>query len=123
VQAHIVRPDPSAEFYTPERCFILESWNTPEDQGLSIARARVQPGVTTALHALRATIERYLIMSGCGIVEIDSLPPTPVTSGDIVVIPSGAAQRVTNNGDTDLVFYAICTPRFQGHAYQALEPR
>lgn len=82
MRAHIVHPDPSSEFYTPERCFILESWNTPEDEGLSIARARVQPGVTTALHALRATVERYLILSGSGIVEVDTLPPTTVTAGD-----------------------------------------
>jgi mannose-6-phosphate isomerase-like protein (cupin superfamily) len=123
VQAHIVHPDPSSEFYTSERCFILESSNTPEDEGLSIARARVQPGVTTALHALRATVERYLIVSGSGIVEVDTLPPTAVGPGDIVVIPSGTPQRVTNNGDTDLVFYAICTPRFHRSAYQALEPR
>jgi len=123
VRAHIVHPDPSSEFYTPERCFILESWNTPEDEGLSLARARVQPGVTTALHALRATVERYLILSGSGIVEVDTLPPTTVTAGDIVVIPAGKPQRVTNNGETDLVFYAICTPRFRGSAYQALEPQ
>ncbi len=123
MQARIVHPEPSSEFYTSERCFILESWNNPEDEGVSIARARVPPGVTTALHAVSATVERYLIISGSGIVTVDTLLPTAVTPGDVVLIPPGKPQRVTNNGDTDLVFYAICTPRFQQSAYQALEPQ
>jgi mannose-6-phosphate isomerase-like protein (cupin superfamily) len=122
MQTRIVHPDPSSEFYTAERCFILESWNTPEDEGLSIARARVLPGVTTALHAMIATLERYVIVSGSGIVEVDTLPPTAVEPGDVVVIAPGKPQRVTNTGDHDLVFYAICTPRFRQSAYEALEP-
>ena len=36
-----VHPDSSAEFYTDERCFILESWNSDDDPELSVARARV----------------------------------------------------------------------------------
>jgi mannose-6-phosphate isomerase-like protein (cupin superfamily) len=123
MKSQIVHPDPSSEFYTPERCFIVESWNRPDDEGLSIARARVEVGVTTAWHAVLGTIERYLIVTGGGTVEVDDLPPTAVGPGDVVVIPPGKRQRVTNTGDTDLVFYAICTPRFQQSAYQALEPQ
>jgi len=39
-----------------------------------------------------------------------------------VIIPDGVRQRVTNVGDTDLVFLCICTPRFEWKYYQRLEP-
>ena len=42
-----IRPhDPAAEFYTEERCYITELSNLPEDPDCSIARARLEPGVT-----------------------------------------------------------------------------
>lgn len=117
----VVHPDPSAEFYTEERCFILESWNTADDDELSIARARVEPGVTTVWHAVDDTVERYLVFSGEATIEVDTLPPTRIGPGDVVVIAPGKKQRVTNAGTTDFVFYALCTPRFRQHAYRSLE--
>jgi hypothetical protein len=54
----------SDEFMTPEGCFILESWNNDTDPAVSIARARVKPGVTTKLHSLVGIVERYLIIAG-----------------------------------------------------------
>jgi len=41
----ISRLQEHAEFSTPERCFIVETLGIPE---MSVARARVEPGVTTA---------------------------------------------------------------------------
>jgi mannose-6-phosphate isomerase-like protein (cupin superfamily) len=117
----VVHPDPSTEFYTEERCFILESWNTAEDEELSIARARVQPGVSTVFHAVDATVERYLVFSGEATVEVGTLPPTRIGPGDVVVIAPGTQQRVTNTGTADFVFYALCTPRFQQRVYRPLE--
>jgi hypothetical protein len=38
----ILRPDGASEFSTEERCSILESWNDPSDDAVSIARARVE---------------------------------------------------------------------------------
>ena len=52
------------EFYTDERCYILESSNSSDDEELSIARARVKPGVTTCWHRLKKSTERYYILSG-----------------------------------------------------------
>ena len=31
----VVRPDPAAEFETPERCFILEAWNDEQPGGMN----------------------------------------------------------------------------------------
>ena len=71
----ICRPDEEREYFTEERCFILESWNDPRDPHVSIARARVEPGVTTRWHRLAGVTERYCILAGRGRVEIGDLPP------------------------------------------------
>jgi len=118
MQAQIIHPDPREEFYTDEGCYILESWNDPADPSLSIARARVRPGVSTRMHWLVATCERYLIISGTGRVQIADLPEAPVAAGDVVVIPPDAHQRITNTGADDLIFYALCTPRFTQTVYR-----
>lgn len=109
------------EFFTEEKCYITELSNSPDDPDLSIARARVAPGVTTRWHSLSDTAERYCIVSGQGIVEVGELPPTLVTEGDVVLIPPGCRQRIANIGNDDLIFLAICTPRFHNDAYEELE--
>ncbi len=115
------RFDPAAEQLTPERCAITELLNCADDAACSVARARVAPGVTTQLHALRHTTERYIILSGTGRVEVGGVV-TEVGPSGIVRIPPGVAQRITNSGTTDLVFLCVCTPRFTPDAYQNLEP-
>ncbi len=112
---------PDAEYFFAEGCHILELSNSPADPALSIARARVAPGVTTRWHRLRDTAERYCILSGRGVVEVGDLPPTPVGPGDVVHIPPGTRQRIHNPGPEELVFLALCTPRFTPAAYQDLD--
>jgi len=111
----------SAEFYTLERCYIIELANTLDDAEASIALARVSPGVTTRWHRLVATTERYLILEGRGRVEVGDLPAQEVSAADVVLIPPLCRQRITNVGEQDLVFFAICTPRFRPEAYQSIE--
>jgi mannose-6-phosphate isomerase-like protein (cupin superfamily) len=109
------------EFYTPERCYITELSNSATDPQLSIARARVAPGVTTSWHLLKQSVERYCIISGMGLVEVGALAPQQVSAGDVVIIPAMCRQRITNIGQDDLIFLAICTPRFMLDDYQDLE--
>jgi len=52
MKAESCRADPSRESLTPENCFILERANDPSDPDVSIARARVLPGVTTEWHRI-----------------------------------------------------------------------
>ena len=111
----------SSEFYTPEKCYITELSNTPDDPNASVARARVEPGVTTRWHWLIGTVERYYIVNGRGRVEVGNLPPQEVITGDIVLIPPMCRQRITNIGSQDLVFLAICTPRFSNDVYEDIE--
>ena len=51
-------------------------------------------------------------------MEVGSLPAQTVAPGDVVLIPPGCRQRITGLGDEDLVFLAICTPRFRPEAYE-----
>lgn len=116
----IFKHDESLERYSDERCHILESWNDPRDPDVAIARARVEPGVTTTRHVLEID-ERYVITSGRGRVDVEGLDATDVEPGDVVVIPAGRAQRITNTGDVDLVFWCVCTPRFEQRHYHDVE--
>lgn len=109
------------EYFFKEGCFIVESLNDERHPELSIARARVACGVTTQPHALRDTIERYLIQSGEGLVFLgNDGEGKRVVSGDVVVIPAGVRQSIRNTGADDLVFHAICTPRFLPENYLPL---
>ena len=117
-----IRPmTPEAEFYTSEGCFINELSNTSEDPEVSIAQARVAPGRTTRWHRLNGTAERYVVLSGEGVVEVGDLPPQRVRPRDVVLIPSNCRQRITNTGTHDLLFLAICTPRFETQAYEDID--
>ena len=113
--------DPAAEYDTGERCYINELCNTAADPEVSIARARVAPGVTTRWHRLRGTAERYVIIEGTGLVEVGGLPAVEVGVGDVVLIPPACPQRITNTGSADLIFLAICAPRFMPQAYEDIE--
>jgi peroxiredoxin/mannose-6-phosphate isomerase-like protein (cupin superfamily) len=106
------------ESFTEEGCYINELSNSPDDTDVSIARARLEPGLVTRWHRLSETVERYVILQGCGRVEIGKLPPTEVREGDVVLIPKMCRQRITNTGADDLVFLAICTPRFSDAVYE-----
>jgi len=109
------------EFFTPEKCHIIELSNTENDPEASIARARVEPGVTTRWHRLKNTTERYHIISGHGLVELGQLSPQQVSAGDTVLIPPMCRQRISNTGSDDLIFLAICTPRYTDAAYEDIE--
>ncbi len=117
----VARPDESREFSTTERCSILEVWNDARDSSASIARARVASGITTQPHRLHGVVERYLIIEGSGFVRVGDSIEQAVAAGDIVVIPAGVTQQITNTGESDLVFYCVCSPRFTAERYESLE--
>jgi len=121
MQPKIQKRDEAAEFFAEqERCYIVETWRSPDDS-MTIARARVEPGVTTAWHALEGVAERYIITAGAGRMEVGDLPPAHVGPGDTVFIPAGVRQRIANTGAADLIFYCVCTPPFTPDCYRDLE--
>lgn len=120
MNAEVLPFNPSAEYWFPEGCHINEFSNGPHDPALSIARARVPAGGTTRWHRLAGVTERYVILEGRGRVEVGDLPPHEVGPGDVVLIPPGCRQRIAALGPVDLVFLALCTPRFTPAAYEDL---
>lgn len=109
VKAKVLKP-----YLTPERCYIAENFS---DTDVSIAFATVKPGVTTKAHHLTGIQEIYIITAGEGKVIFSGLEPSAVSTGDVIIIPAGCSQRITNTGATDLVFYCVCTPRFKEQNY------
>lgn len=117
----IKKPAPNSEYYFEEGCFITELSNSSEDEEVSIARARVEPGNTTRWHSLEGISERYIILEGQGLVEVGEQVSEMVSPGDVVIIQPGQRQRITNQGSDDLIFLAICSPPFDSAAYRDLE--
>lgn len=107
------------EFPTAERCFITELLNHPARPGISVARARVAPGVVTQLHALDVD-ETYVIETGGGMMEVGG-DRFRVGPGDSVLIAKGTPQRIENDGAADLVFLCLCQPGFRAEGYVNLE--
>ena len=119
---HLNSPNESKEFFTNERCHILELLNNHNtDKSFSIARARVEPGITTAWHRLSDITEYYYILEGIGFMEIGENIGFEVKKNELITIPSDQAQRIENIGDEDLVFLAICDPPFTDANYEDLE--
>jgi len=121
MKADIRQMNPTSEFYTTELCYINELSNSTDDPDVSIAHARVESGVSTRWHRLHGITERYVILAGAGLVEIGDLTPQQVEYGDVVLIPPECRQRITNIGQNDLVFLAICSPSFRQDAYEDIE--
>jgi len=109
------------EYYFEEGCYILELSNTPDDPACSIARARLEPGQATRWHRLHGITERYVILEGEGLAELERAESRKLGPGDVIVIQPGQDQRITNLAAVDLVFLAVCTPRFIPEAYEDTE--
>lgn len=120
-----IRHDDGNEYFFREGCYITEWSNSAEDPALSVARARVEPGVVTRWHRLSGATERYVVLSGEGRVELGGAASRMVEQvgpGSVVIIPPGMPQRIANTGREDLIFLALCTPRFTPEAYDECAP-
>ena len=122
MKPRVITPEPGGETWIEEGCFVTESSNTPCDPALSIARVRVAPRTETRWHYLDVD-ERYVVVDGAGIMDMDGLPSTEVGPGDVVAVPAGCAQRIRNASDCDLIAYCLCTPRFTPDAYHDVAER
>jgi len=111
---------PGEEVWTVERCYITELLNDDGQPEVSIARTRVELGVTTQLHAL-SVAEWYVIESGQGRMRVGKEPAFDIAPGDTVTIPKQVAQQITNTGHEDLVFLCVCAPKFSPECYTSLE--
>jgi mannose-6-phosphate isomerase-like protein (cupin superfamily) len=116
---HISKLDTTTEFSTPERCSITELKDAPDEE-VSIARARVAPGIRTVLHSLKDVDERYIVIAGRGVMEAGDLREE-VGPGSVVFIPRDVPQRIENVGEVDLIFLCVNSPPFKPECYTDLE--
>ncbi len=112
--------DVKPEVYTSERCYIAEILNASAYPEVSVARARVSPGVTTRLHAV-SVLEWYVIESGTGRMFLGDREPFTVEPGSVVAIAKDEPQKIENTCDDDLVFACVCAPRWTDDCYTDLE--
>ncbi len=77
----------------------------------SLAHATVEAGGRSTEHRLK-TDEVYYILSGVGIMHIDS-ESAGVGPGDAIEIPPGAVQWIENSGTTPLEFLCIVDPAWR----------
>lgn len=110
------KTDLNKEFFLEEGCHIVEISNK-QDMHFSIARARLEVGKKTALHALKKTDEAYYILSGNGAVYQDGQYTLEVAPGDVIYYRTGAEQSIHNTGEEDLIFLCICSPEFRPESY------
>ena len=77
----------------------------------SLAEALVKPRMATEEHRHPNTEEIYYILSGQGRMRIDG-EERDVAPLDGIAIPPGAAHKMWNTGDTDLIFLCCCVPAY-----------
>lgn len=121
MEIRLEKYSPKTEYFFEEGCFITELSNSEVDPEVSVARARVEPGKTTKWHSLEGITERYLILEGRGRAEVGDSEAQLLEKGDMLIIPANTRQRITNAGGEELMFLAICSPRFTKSAYRQLE--
>lgn len=105
--------DESQEYHFKLDCYILEMSNDATDPDVSIARARIGVGQTTQWYMMKGTVKRYVILEGEGEVSVGHDLIQKVKVGDVVIIPPETKQRIRNTGTSELLFLAVCSPRFQ----------
>ncbi len=114
--SHVCALDPHASFFKAvESCEINQVANDPRDPAVSVVRVRVEVDKGTAPHRVDVN-ERYFITRGTGFVEVGGVQ-REVGPGDLISIPKGVCQRISNTGEETMEFYAICASAFRKTDY------
>jgi len=107
-----------------ERGSFTEILRTPERGQFSVNISK--PGITKGEHWHHTKNEKFLVVSGKGLIQFRKVGKDPVTgenypvieyhvSGDkmeVVDIPTGYTHNIINEGDTDLVTFMWCNECF-----------
>eukprot|EP01121_Diplochlamys_sp_Union-15-3_P022578 TRINITY_DN9668_c0_g1_i1.p1 TRINITY_DN9668_c0_g1~~TRINITY_DN9668_c0_g1_i1.p1 ORF type:complete len:125 (+),score=19.31 TRINITY_DN9668_c0_g1_i1:31-405(+) len=102
-------------FFEEEKIQVKELLNINQWPSVSIAKCTLKSGKCTNLHKLTVD-EFYTILQGKGKMRVDN-QVKDVIEDDVVTVPSGTPQQITNTGDIDLVFTVTCIPAFRPECY------
>lgn len=89
--------------------FVAETILSKEDMGQAgrlFVRGTLKSGHSVGMHAHQGDMEICYFLSGHGLV-LEPDGETPVTAGDVNVVPSGASHEIRNVGKEDLVYLAV----------------
>jgi mannose-6-phosphate isomerase-like protein (cupin superfamily) len=87
--------------------------NLLERDGHKVKEIVVEPGKRLSLQKHERRAEHWVVVSGEGLVTVGE-HEIPLTPGQSVDIPQGAAHRITNPGDVPLVFIEVQTGDYFG---------
>ena len=76
------------------------------DENGKILHGRLEPGASIGLHTHETSSEVIYYLGGCGKVICDG-EEEYVRAGDCHYCPKGSAHTMINDGDEDLVFFAV----------------
>lgn len=77
-----------------------------DDRGNRILKGSLSPGSSIGLHKHEGSLETVFILSGTGKAVCDDVVEE-LGPGDCHYCPEGGMHGLVNNGDADLVFYAV----------------
>jgi mannose-6-phosphate isomerase-like protein (cupin superfamily) len=85
------------------RLFSSEDWPGPID---FVDYTVVPSGSSIGVHGHEGNDEIYLVVTGEATVTLDSREH-PVTSGDVIVTPSGSSHGLRNDGSKPLIMFVV----------------
>ena len=80
-----------------------------DDTNHSLARIIIPPGKSSTLHHHKITQETYFVLKGEGKMQVNDKHFT-LLPGQACWIEVGENHKIQNDGETELVFLAICAP-------------
>lgn len=75
----------------------------------SLAEVHIQPGNKSSKHFHKHSEESYFILSGVASVEINNTHHQ-LMPGEAVLLEPLDVHQISNQGDQELVFVAVCVP-------------
>ena len=83
----------------------LETYNFVDTHN-KIMFSKLRPGANSGYHKHEGNLEIVYIISGVGHFEYDATPE-PFKAGDVHYCPMNHSHAMYNDGDEDLVYFAI----------------
>ena len=82
-----------------------------EESGVWVKRVEVNPGGRLSLQKHNHRAEKWNIVSGQGLVDIDD-KQFPIQAGSVIDVPLGAVHRIANTGKEPLIFIEVACGDF-----------
>ena len=90
------------------------SWHVIDvEHGFKIKRIHVNPGSRLSLQTHEHRSEHWVVINGTATATVNDVT-TPVQHGESIDVPLGAAHRLANEGDEELVIVEVQLGSYTG---------